>query len=199
MKVQPVALVLASGSQIRKNILESAGLVFSICPPAVDESAIKRKNPELSPNKLALLLAKTKALANNHGSDAFVIGADQILEVDGCSLDKLTTMEQAKERLWSLRNREHFLTGAVVIAQNGQIIWENQQRSRLVMTDFSQTALDAVLQQAKTRILASVGCYELEAEGIRLFREIDGDHTAMLGLPILPVLAALRQFGGLVK
>jgi len=192
-------LVLASSSSIRQKILRSAGLKFTICVPAVDETAIKTENRHLSPSALVEVLATAKALRPNLPNDALVLAGDQVLELDEVALDKVKTMEEARDRLWSLRGREHFLTGSTVLAQAGKVLWAHNHRSKLQMLKFSEQTLDELLRQTGKKILASVGCYELEAEGIRLFETIDHDYTAMLGLPILPVLAALREFGGLKR
>ncbi|MBL4616312.1 MAG: Maf family protein [Robiginitomaculum sp.] len=199
MSIQKDLLILASASQIRKKILLSAGLEFSILPSSVDEEKIKQKNQNLSPIDLAMLLASEKALSVSTKNNSLVIGADQILEIDGKSLDKVRNMQEARDRLWSLRGREHFLVGACVLARNGKILWNNKQKSRLVMNEFSPQLLDKVMRISGERLLKSVGCYELEAETICLFKEIDGDYTAMLGLSLLPLLTALQKLGVLIK
>ncbi len=195
MQIHP--LVLVSTSFIRKQILQGAGIEFTSCKPNLDEDLVKQENPDLDPSALALCLAKAKVLANSYPPGTLVLGADQILEIDQRSMDKVHTIEQAKERLWNLRGRTHYLTGACVLAQNGKIIWKHQHRAELKMRTFSKSALDEYLKNAGERILYSVGCYELEAEGITLFSSIKGEYTAMLGLALLPVLQALRKFGGL--
>ncbi|MBL1431551.1 MAG: Maf family protein [Robiginitomaculum sp.] len=199
MSIQKGVLILASASSIRKKILLSAGLKFSVCPSGVDEEKIKQTNKHLRPIDLAALLATKKALSIPSNLNELVIGSDQVLEIDGQALDKVNDMQEAKDRLWALRGREHFLVGASALARNGKIIWKNQQKSRLVMNKFSRQLLDEVMQISGERLLKSVGCYELEAETICLFKELDGDYTAMLGLSILPLLTALQKFGVLIK
>jgi len=195
MHIHP--LVLASGSRIRKSILLAAGLGFEVQKPDVDEQSIKDTNQDLSPQDLAILLAETKALSIKKPKNVLIIGADQILEVDGKSLDKCTNMKDAKNRLWMLRGRSHFLTGGVVLAQNEHILWRRPQRSELTMRKFTEQELDTYLQKAGSQILHSVGCYELEGLGIGLFASLKGDHTAMLGLEIISLLKALREHKGL--
>jgi septum formation protein len=199
MSIQTNLLILASTSVIRKKILSSSGLKFSICPPSVDEKKIKQKNQHLKPIDLTMLLATKKALSVFAKENELIIGADQILEIDGKALDKVKDMQEARARLWSLRGREHFLVGACALAKNGKIIWKNQQKSRLVMNKFSSQLLDELIRISGERLLKSVGCYELEAETICLFKEIDGDYTSMLGLSILPLLNALQKHGGLAQ
>ncbi len=195
--MQTCPLILASTSQIRQSLLRNVGLDFQICKPAVDEEQLKNQNPELKPLELAALLARAKALAITAPAEALIIGADQVLELDGRSLDKVPTMELARSRLLQLRGRGHYLVGAVVLAKNGKIIWQNGHRSELQMRDFSEDELDRYLDQTGERVLASVGCYELEKEGIGLFDAVGPDHFAMLGLALLPLLEALRAHGGL--
>ncbi len=197
MSLQPLPLVLASSSSIRRKILSSAGLDFTSISPPVDEAEIKAKNLHFTPTKLVEVLAEAKALSAKVCKQTLVIGADQVLEVDGEALDKVKNMEQAKQRLWSLRGREHFLIGSCVLVQNKNTLWKYSYQSRLKMRKFSERALDSVLEKTGEKTLSSVGCYLLEGQSIQLFEEIDADFSAMLGLPIIPVLAALRKFGGL--
>ncbi len=197
MSLQPLPLVLASSSSIRRKILSSAGLNFTSLSPPVDETAIKASNLHFTPINLVEVLAEAKVLSVKVCKQTLVIGADQVLEVDGEALDKVKNMEQAKQRLWSLRGREHFLTGACVLVQNKNTLWKHSYQSRLRMRKFSEESLDSILEKTGKKALSSVGCYLLEGQSIQLFEEIDADFSAMLGLPILPVLAALRKFGGL--
>lgn len=190
-------IVLASTSAIRNTILTQAGLDFVARRPQLDESAEKQKLGPVSPAETALHLAKAKALACAAAADELVIGSDQVLEFEGQALDKVNTLEEARQRLWLLRGKTHFLVGGTALVRSGKVVWSNIARSKLIMRDFSEAELDAYLDKTGERILASVGCYELEREGITLFAAMQGEHFAMLGLALLPLLAALRAEGAL--
>lgn len=190
-------IILASTSAIRRNILTSASLNFQARAPKLDETAEKRRIGPVSPAKLSLSLAEAKALACPAASCEYVIGSDQVLEFEDQTLDKVDTMLAARERLLRLRGKPHALVGGTALVKAGEVIWSANARSELVMRNFSETELDAYLAKTGARILASVGCYELEREGITLFESLHGEHTAMLGLSLLPLLAALRVAGAL--
>lgn len=190
-------IILASTSAIRRSILEHAGLVFSVRAPKLDEAQEKQKLGPASPAELALFLAEAKALACPANPDELVIGSDQVLEFEDQALDKVADLPAARDRLMQLRGKAHALVGGTALVQNGKVLWSANARSELLMRDFSEAELDEYLAKTGTRILASVGCYELEREGITLFESLQGEHTAMLGMALLPLLAALRRFGAL--
>lgn len=190
------AIVLASSSAIRARILDAAGIAFTAAKPRVDESAVKRacESEGLGLEKTALRLAETKALAvSGAPPHAHVIGADQILEFEGRAHDKCASMAEARARLLALRGREHTLINAVVVARDGAVQFHHIDRPRLRMRDFSEVELDRYLSAAGEEILASVGAYQVEGLGARLFERIDGDYFAVLGLSLLPLLSFLRR------
>ena len=127
-----------------------------------------------------------------------MIGADQLLQCDGRLFDKPADMQEARHNLQFFRGKTHYLIGGVVLVENGETIWRHDQPVALSARDFSDDFLDAYLAAAGDKVLASVGCYQLEGLGSHLFDAIDGDYFATLGLPLLPLLAALRVHGGLV-
>ena len=194
-------LTLASGSAVRASLLRGAGLDFQIIVPQVDESLIKQEyhaqHAQKNVEELALILAQAKAHAVR--VDGFVIGADQLLQCDGRLFDKPRTLDEARHNLQIFRGRKHQLIGGVVLAQSGKIIWEHVAQVDLTMRDFSDAFLDAYLAEVGDKILASVGGYQLEGAGVHLFEHIGrdaGDYFSILGLPLLPLLQALRHYGG---
>jgi septum formation protein len=189
-------LTLASKSRVRADILTGAGLAFDMQPSGVDEDALKNTHAG-DPPALAIALAEAKAKAVS--ADGLIIGADQLLHCDGKLYDKPRDMDEARANLKAFRGRDHQLIGGVVLIENGETVWTHHQSVTLSVRDFSDAFLDAYLEEAGDKILASVGCYQLEGLGAHLFDAIDGDYFSTLGLPLLPLLAALRAYGGLAK
>ena len=188
-------ILLASGSSIRAQILQNAGILFDISKPDVDEDQIKKtyleKNTGL--NDIAMRLAEAKALAVTAEKDQFVLGSDQIMVHKETLYDKPKTIEEAKERLLRLKNGPHQLINAVTFARNGKIVFRNIESSTLYLRDFSREELDQYFDEVGTDILQSVGAYQIEKIGSRLFTHIDGNHFAVLGLSLFPVLKFLRE------
>lgn len=188
-------LTLASKSQIRADVLSGAGLAFDMQPSGVDEDILKAAH-EGNPPALAVALAEAKAKAVK--AEGLIIGADQLLHCDGKLFDKPRDMDEARANLTFFRGKKHQLIGGVVLVENGETLWTHHQAVTLSVRDFSDAFLDAYLEAAGPRILSSVGCYQLEGLGAHLFAHIDGDYFATLGLPLLPLLGALREHGGLI-
>lgn len=190
-------LILASGSAARRRMLEAAGLAVTIEPPRVDEEAAKAslRAESLAPRSLADALAELKALSVSSGREGFVIGADQILAVEGETLDKPQSREDARAHLMKLSGRWHELVTAAVIASEGAVIWRHVDAPRLKMRALSERFIDEYLERAGESVLSSVGAYQLEGLGAQLFERVEGDYFSILGLPLLPVLAFLRERG----
>ena len=192
-------LTLASQSKIRADLLRGAGLDFEIRISGVDEAALKLAHQGTAEElALALAAAKAQAVSAEHGSDGLIIGADQILECNGVLYDKPRNMAEARGNLLRFRGQTHYLVGAAVLLEAGEIVWSHHGRAGLTMRDYSEAFLDAYLEAAGTAVLGSVGCYQLEALGAHLFAAIDGDYFSILGLPLLPLLDGLRTHGGLL-
>jgi septum formation protein len=192
-----MSLVLASASPARKRMLEDAGLVFEVVAPACDEEAAKLefRRQGCSPHAQAEALAELKARSVSARSPAYVIGADQMLAVDGVALDKPKNRAEARRQLLLLRGQTHELITAAVVAKDGAIVWRATNIPRLTMRTFAETFLDQYLDRAGGAVLASVGAYQLEGLGAQLFERVEGDYFSVLGLPLLPLLAFLRAKG----
>lgn len=190
-------LVLASKSASRRALLSGAGLTFDAMGSDVDEGVIK--DAELArgqtPSQIALTLATAKALACSVDADALVIGGDQVLEFDGVLYDKPESLEAAADRLEAMAGQTHYLRGGLVLAQDGKIVWQHQETSSLTMRQASRAEIDAYLEEVGPRVLNTVGAYELEGPGVRLFSQVAGDYFSILGLSLLPLLAELRRRG----
>lgn len=189
-------LILASSSVTRKALLDKAGLRFEAVAAAIDERHIETEALASGADgrDLALLLARRKAEAVSAlRPGAFVIGADQTLALGLELLHKPETRAAAKAQLDHLRGKTHKLHAAVTLVRDGVLLWSDIQSAELTMRDFSAAERDAVLDLEGDAILSSVGSYRLEGPSIRLFETVSGDYFTILGLPLLPLLAALRD------
>lgn len=187
-------LVLASQSVARRAVLEGARVPFQVDVAGVDEDAVKveRLASGDGPREIAEALAALKAIRISEMRPDYVIGADQTLDLDGALYDKVETVEAARERLRALRGRTHLLHSAVCVAKDGVVLWRQTSQARLTMRDFSDAFLEDYLAREGPSSLSSVGCYRLEDLGAQLFSSIEGDYFAILGLPLLELMAFLR-------
>ena len=199
-----VRLILASASAARKSMLAAAGLKFDCVPAQIDEAAIKakmlREASNIESGDVAARLAAEKAIAvSAQFPDALVIGSDQVLALRNRIFSKAATLAEAKGVLKQLRGRTHELVSGAALVQGGQILWESIDSAELTMRNFSDEFLRMYLDEAGARILSSVGCYELEGFGLQLFESVDGDYFTILGMPLLALLAELRNRGVVIS
>jgi septum formation protein len=191
-------IILASGSQVRAQMLRQAGVDFDIQIARIDEQMIKESllAEGRSPRDIADALAESKArkiAQKNH--DAFVIGCDQVLDFQGTILSKPQSPKDAVEQIRSMRGERHMLLSAAVIYHEGKPIWRHIGQVRLRMRDASDTYIDKYVERNWDSIRHSVGGYKLEEEGVRLFHSIEGDYFHVLGMPLLELLAFLALRG----
>lgn len=195
------ALILASASPIRAALLKAAGVSIDQIPAALDEPAWKAKLPAGTPlETIALSLAQAKAQeVGIRYPGRWVLGADQLAEQDGERIDKAQDLAALRQQLQRLRGRRHRLISAASLWRNGKRVWDGVQMAELDMRPFSEVFLEAYLAECGAAALSSVGGYQLEGPGIQLFSRINGDYFTILGLPLLPLLAALREAGMLME
>ena len=192
----PHPIILASRSPFRQMLLRNAGLTFEAIAAAIDERAIEDSlsADRLSPAKVALALAEAKALdVASARPEALVIGSDQTLSLGERVFHKPADLADAREHLRAMSGRTHELNSAMVLVQNGVIAWRHVSTARLTMRLLSDDFIGRYLDRVGESVLASVGAYQLEGEGIQLFEHIEGDYFTILGLPMLPLLAQLRS------
>ena len=191
-------LILASQSTFRAGLLAAAGVSAEAMPAHIDETAVKAAAAAeaMSAQDTAMLLASLKAerIARRF-PDALVIAGDQILVCEGKWFDKPRDLDAARAQLRDLRGRGHELVTAVLCQRGEQRIWQHVARPQLVMRDFSDVFLEAYLAIEGEILTTTVGAYRVEGPGMLLFDRIEGEHSAIMGLPLLPLLQFLRQHG----
>lgn len=194
-----VNLILASASESRAAMLRNAGVAFQQVPADVDEPALRHHLKEQGiddAQAVAAALARAKALAVSQcHADATVIGADQVLAYGGEILEKPGTRDRARAQLMALRGGTHALQSAVCLARNGNVVWQTVATARITFRAFSERFLDRYLDEAGEPVFNSLGACQIEALGIHLLSDIDGDFFTILGMPLLPLLSQLRKDG----
>lgn len=193
-------LILASGSSVRRTLLENAGLPVRVERPRIDERTVEQtlEGTGTTPDEVAAILAEAKATSvSDANRSAFVIGADQVLSLEDEILHKAEDMEQARRKLLRLSGRTHRLNCGVVLAREGRVVWRHVAIADLTMRELDPAFIGRYLAHAGPEVLSSVGAYRIEGEGIQLFERIEGDMFTVMGLPLLPLLRALREFGAI--
>jgi septum formation protein len=192
-------LLLASKSRVRRSLLAAAGIPVEVRAADLDERALEADAPDREPAAIAALLAREKALAVGRADPKrLVLGADQVLALDGQLFAKPPDRGAARAQLRALSGRVHALHSAAACVQNDAVIFEHVSVARLTMRALSEQFLEAYLDAAGDATTESVGAYQLEGSGSQLFERVDGDYFAILGLPLLEVLDFLRRRGCLL-
>ena len=189
-------LLLASKSKTRRRMLEAAGVPFVAMDALLDEEAAKRRFGEMGAADLAGALAEAKARSVHADTSDLVLGSDQILERDdGTMLSKPSSRDEALGQLRSLSGRTHRLHSAAAIVEGGETVWRAVESVALEVRPLSDEFLHGYLDEEYEAIRWSVGGYRIEGLGAQLFERIEGSHFAILGMPLLPLLAYLRERG----
>jgi len=195
-------LLLASGSTTRRDMLLAAGIPVEVVRPEIDERAVEA--PLLAegspPDAVAAALACAKALAVSQVHPGrLVLGADQTLACHGTAFHKPENLAAAADQIAALAGQTHELHSAFVLALDGAPVFEDAAIARLTMRSLSPGFILRYLEQVGPAALSSVGGYQIEGAGAQLFESVEGDHFIIMGLPLLAVLAALRDQGVLAR
>ena len=187
-------IVLASSSAIRRAMLEAAGVEFEVAAPQIDEAALKAE--ALLIDDLASDLAQAKALSVSEGRlDDWVIGSDSVVSVQGRLFDKPADRDQAAEHLRFFSGKTIQLTSAAALARCGAVDWTHAQTAALEVRPLSDQFIAGYLDREWPAVSYCVGVFRIEGPGVQLFSSIEGDHFTILGMPLIPLLEALRERG----
>ncbi|MCA1654310.1 MAG: nucleoside triphosphate pyrophosphatase [Sphingomicrobium sp.] len=191
----PTPLVLGSGSAIRRTMLEGVGLSFEIEPATLDEESVKA-GFDGDTSALAAALAKGKAVdVSSRHPHAWVIGSDSIVECAGRRFDKPRSRDEAEEHLRLFSGCALTLFSAAALARDGQIDWSGVDRAVLSVRPLSDQFIAEYLDDEWPAVSGCVGVFRMEGRGATLFEAVEGSHFTVLGMPLLSLLAALRERG----
>ena len=194
--IAPEPLVLASRSRSRQALLTAAGLPFIAAPADIDERAAEQAMPGVGAAGVAAHLARAKALATAaRHPGRLVLGADQTLGLDDEILSKPATLSAAAAQLARLSGRTHVLHSAICLTRDNDVLFEAAPQARLTMRALTRDFSAHYCAAAGAAVLDSVGAYQLEGLGIHLFARVEGDHSTILGLPLVELLDFLRSQG----
>jgi len=188
------ALILASGSSIRRKMLEDAGVEFQVVRPDIDEEAEKEGKASLE--AIAKGLAEAKALAiSRKQSGKWVIGSDSVVAVDGRLFSKPRDRQEAAEHLRFFSGKKMLLVSAVALARDGEVEWSHFGPAELEVRELSDEFIESYLAAEWPEVAQTVGVFRMEGRGVQLFDKVAGGHFTILGMPLIPVLRQLRKRG----
>ena len=190
-------IILASGSGVRKKILDKYNIESDVVVSNVDEDQVKEAL--LSENATPLIISKNLAelksiRVSNKYPDRLVLGADSVISLNNELINKPKSRKEALEILKKLNNSKHYLISSVCISKNGAMIWNHSDQSELKMKNFKEEELLQYLNRIKTEILLMYGVYQVEADGLELFEYIKGDQDSIMGLPIKQIIHYIKQY-----
>jgi septum formation protein len=192
-------IVLASKSSSRRAMLTAAGVTYHVQPADVDERALESALVGAAPDAVALALAQAKAEAvSRQAGNALVLGSDSLVVVEGRRFDKPTSRENAAEHLRFFSGRQMELHSAAALARRNTILWSHAEVARLHVRELDDAFIERYLDAEWPEVSGCVGVFRVEGLGINLFKSVEGSHFTILGMPLLPVLEALRQHGAIL-
>lgn len=192
-------LVLASKSPARQALLTAAAIPFTAEAAEIDERGIEARSALTKPDEVAALLAREKALCvAKQKPGRLVLGADQTLALGERRFSKPANVAAAADQLRALSGKTHTLHSGIALARDGEIVFAHVAPAHMSVRSLSEDFIAAYLDAVGEKVKTSVGAYQVEGVGIQLFETIEGDHSTILGLPLLPLLDALRRLKVLI-
>ena len=170
-------------------MLEAAGVRFQALSPDVDEDAVKAQLDD--GREIAASLAAAKAISIC--GDKWVIGSDSVVSCGGRLFGKPRNRSEAEQHLSFFSDRIMELTSAVALARDRELDWRHTETTRLHVRRLSDSFIRDYLDAEWPAVGYTVGVFRLEARGVQLFERIEGDHFTILGMPLIPLLGALRD------
>ncbi len=193
-------IILASQSSSRQAMLTAAGVQFTAVPAHLDERAIEAEMAGAPPGEIARGLAVAKAFAvSEQYPGALVLGSDSLVEVAGRRFDKPASREDAAAHLRFFSGQAMHLHSAAALILKGNLLWQHDVMAVLQVIELSDAFIENYLDAEWPAVSGCVGVFRIEARGVQLFESIAGDHFTVLGMPLLPVLGALRDLGELPR
>lgn len=190
-----MTLILASASGIRRSMLDQVGLDYEIIPADLDEGSVKASHVG-SISDLASKLAGEKAMAvSRQNPDAWVIGSDSIAVIDDRPFDKPRDREEAADHLRMFSGKSLILNSSVALARDGELAWSSADTAVMEVRELSEEFIEDYLDREWPAVSQCVGVFRFEGPGVELFERVDGSHFTILGMPLLPLLGALRDVG----
>lgn len=189
-------IILASQSASRKAMLDAAGVPFETRPAHLDERALEQSLGDAEPGEIAVVLAEAKARsAAQDAPGQLVLGSDSLVSVEGRRFDKPASREDAAAHLRFFSGKEMRLISAAALVRDEDVVWSHQAEAVLKVRDLSDSFIESYLAAEWPAVAGCVGVFRIEGPGVQLFDEITGDQFTVLGMPLLPVLGALRALG----
>ena len=189
-------IILASKSEVRKQILDKYNIDNEVIASNVDEDEVKKSLLAEGANPVAISknLAEIKSIkVSNKKPNRLVLGADSVISLNEELINKPSSREEALKILKKLNNSKHYLISSACISKNGSMIWNHTESSELKMKNLTEEELSKYLSKIETKTLLAYGVYQIEANGLELFEYVKGDKDSIMGLPIKEIKSYIEQ------
>ena len=188
-------IILASKSGVRKQILDKYNIDNEVVVSSVDEDEVKESllAEGADPLSISKNLAEIKSVnVSNKYPDRYVLGADSVISLNKELINKPNSREEAFAILKKLNNSKHYLISSVCVAINGAMVWNHTDSSELQMKNLTDDELSLYLNKIETKTLIAYGVYQIEADGLELFKYVKGDKDSIMGLPIKEIINYIK-------
>ncbi|HAU22200.1 MAG TPA: septum formation protein Maf [Erythrobacter sp.] len=193
-----MTLILASKSQSRRAMLDAAGVEYRSIPTDLDERAVEAELDNCTAGELAEALSVAKAHAvSSQFPDDLVLGSDSLVVCDGRRFDKPASRESAAEHLRFFSGKVMELHSAAALLRAHSCEWSHSECAKLFVRELSEGFIRSYLDAEWPEVGHCVGVFRIEARGVQLFEGIEGSHFTISGMPLLPLLGALREYGAM--